>query len=871
MKTTNNTRLSLLLGALLVAIFAVSPAAHAQYVVTTVGVAVTENFNSYNGTAAPANWTLSSNNRTSPANTANGTAGFQGNDTGSSATGGWRNYGTTGSGSLGYVGNGNFGSGNGANNYPAIMTTQFQNSTGGVVTSFLLGYTGEQWRHGGSRESFILVYYSLDGSAFTQITGLTFNSLNVSATGNDAALNGDVAANRTVLSAANVNSLSVVNGNSIYFRWTYNGSATGAGSRQGLSIDDISVTFNGGGAPVATDYYWTGGDGTLGGSGTWATTGSTWSATNSPITEIVWDSSKKAIFAGTAGTVTVSTVSANNGLVFSNTGYSLTNGTLTLGGASQAINSVTTDTGVTTTIGSTLAGTAGLTKAGAGTLVLSGANSFSGGIALSAGGLSVSAANNLGDAGNDIAFGGGTLVTTASFETGSGMDFSGSGTIDIAGGTTLTNNGAFNMSALTLSNTGTLQLNGATRTVGNLAFTAGGTLSGSAAISATSLTADSLTSGTATVNPDIVFSSGSKNTTVGGGGNLVLNGNITGLSVADRITKLGAGTLVVNGTSTGGYRLGAAGTTNGGTLVVGSSTAIGANTFQFNYGTLAASAPMTITNVLSIGGRDTGAAVIGGSNAIEFSGPVSWFTTNAGNAYLNVDNSSTFSGVVSNVATTATKLVFGGAGTMTLSGSSANTFTNAVVVSNTLTVNLNKSASTTAIGGNVEVQTGAKLLISASEQVVDTSVVTLSGGTIQRASGVSETFGNLNLTANSFLNFGGVAESRFLQFDAFTPGAFTLNVSNFLVGNQLRYDAANLAAGQALLTSSIVFSGSDGFSTSFGSGVFTITAIPEPSTYVAAAGLLALMAWPMRRRLVRDAKSILGLRAPMRDRLGKRA
>ena len=29
---------------------------------------------------------------------------------------------------------------------------------------------------------------------------------------------------------------------------------------------------------------------------------------------------------------------------------------------------------------------------------------------------------------------------------------------------------------------------------------------------------------------------------------------------------------------------------------------------------------------------------------------------------------------------------------------------------------------------------------------------------------------------------------------------------------------------------------------------FTITAIPEPSTYLAALGLLALMLWPLRRK-----------------------
>jgi hypothetical protein len=37
-------------------------------------------------------------------------------------------------------------------------------------------------------------------------------------------------------------------------------------------------------------------------------------------------------------------------------------------------------------------------------------------------------------------------------------------------------------------------------------------------------------------------------------------------------------------------------------------------------------------------------------------------------------------------------------------------------------------------------------------------------------------------------------------------------------------------------------------SSSWNGSTFTITAVPEPSTYLAAFGLLALMLWPLRRK-----------------------
>ncbi len=89
---------------------------------------------------------------------------------------------------------------------------------------------------------------------------------------------------------------------------------------------------------------------------------------------------------------------------------------------------------------------------------------------------------------------------------------------------------------------------------------------------------------------------------------------------------------------------------------------------------------------------------------------------------------------------------------------------------------------------------------------------------------------------------------------------------NFTQGNSLVIRNTSNWADQ--INSGFTFDGDGGFgSSSFVDGTFTITAIPEPSTYAAAAGLLALFLWPVRRRLLKDAKSILGLRPTGRDRI----
>ena len=204
-----------------------------------------------------------------------------------------------------------------------------------------------------------------------------------------------------------------------------------------------------------------------------------------------------------------------------------------------------------------------------------------------------------------------------------------------------------------------------------------------------------------------------------------------------------------------------------------------------------------------------------------------------------------------------------GAGTLILSSGIAGANTGALNISNGV-VQLN--ATGVAAAGtvtSVAVGSGATLLISQSEQVNNTAAVTLSGGTISRAGGVSETFGTLTLTGNSFLNFGGVSEAANLTFGTLNLGGYNVSVSGFALNNQLKYAAASEASGLSLLSS---FSFDNSYTTSFspGTSTFTITAIPEPSTYLAAAGLIGLMLWPARRRLLRDAKSILALRSGRR-------
>ena len=343
-------------------------------------------------------------------------------------------------------------------------------------------------------------------------------------------------------------------------------------------------------------------------------------------------------------------------------------------------------------------------------------------------------------------------------------------------------------------------------------------------------------------------------TTASGTGHTV-SGAVTGLR---GIVKQGAGTLTLSGanTSTGGLFV------DDGTLQVdGGSLAFGQ--IDIGSGVAGDQSPNSATLRLSSGTISQGITVnnegTAGARAIEFanatgsatlSGTVSLEKT----VTADVANSAA-TGVLSGAVSGTGGITKTGNGTLTLSGASANTYTGLTTVS-AGTLNLNKSNGN-AIAGATTIGSGAVLLLSASNQVDSGAgdLVTLSGGTIRRGASVSEAFGNLNVTSNSFLDFGtgAVAEGYGMRFETYTSSAL-LTVQNFLPGNKLQFasgfNSALLPTGGSL--SNANFSFSNGFTTGTEGGYFTITAIPEPSTYLAVAGLFALFAASAWRRSRKD-------------------
>jgi DNA/RNA endonuclease G (NUC1)/fibronectin type 3 domain-containing protein len=205
---------------------------------TTLGAAVTENFDTLSNTAGsttntalPAGWYITEQGGGARDNEQYGV------DTGGSTTGDIYSYGAAASTdrALGALRSGTL---------IPFYGAKYTNNTGATITSLVVAYTGEEWRLGtAARTDQINFEYSLTATdlttgTYTGVAALNFVTPDTATTG---AKNGNAAADRTVIGPVTI-PVSIANGATFFIRWT-DTDATGADD--GLSVDDFSLTANG--------------------------------------------------------------------------------------------------------------------------------------------------------------------------------------------------------------------------------------------------------------------------------------------------------------------------------------------------------------------------------------------------------------------------------------------------------------------------------------------------------------------------------------------------------------------------------------------------------------------------------------------------
>jgi autotransporter-associated beta strand protein len=199
------------------------------------------------------------------------------------------------------------------------------------------------------------------------------------------------------------------------------------------------------------------------------------------------------------------------------------------------------------------------------------------------------------------------------------------------------------------------------------------------------------------------------------------------------------------------------------------------------------------------------------------------------NSIMNIDGTGNLS-ISATISGTTRSLTKTGAGELILSGT--NTFSGGTIVSaGTLTL-----ASASALGSG--------------------STLTLSGGTL-KLSTTGTTVTNLNVTANSTIDFGGANASLNITNLSVTAGV-TLNIINWVNATDAFITTAWVGATQDTIGAApmnrVVFSGFTGDNTAWESIDNRIRPIPEPSTYGALllGAVTGLMFW-RRRRQARSA------------------
>jgi autotransporter-associated beta strand protein len=249
------------------------------------------------------------------------------------------------------------------------------------------------------------------------------------------------------------------------------------------------------------------------------------------------------------------------------------------------------------------------------------------------------------------------------------------------------------------------------------------------------------------------------------------------LNIAAKVRSTGSISAGLTKAGPGALRLGRPGTFAGaatlsaGTLLVGDDTALGTGTFVITGGTLQADgAAQTLANALTLGGDFT----VAGGLALIFNGAAAL----TGNRTITVTNTglTNFNGAIG--PTFFNALTKAGAGTLRLSGTTNNTYTGPTTVSDG-TLELNKTLGAVAFGGKLVVGDGAGPAGSAvarhlqSDNIPDTSTVTVNADGLYDLNGQSDTVGAVTVT-------GGTVKTSGANLGRVTAGNTSFNAASTL-------------------------------------------------------------------------------------------
>ncbi|MCB9339382.1 MAG: autotransporter-associated beta strand repeat-containing protein [Lewinellaceae bacterium] len=450
------------------------------------------------------------------------------------------------------------------------------------------------------------------------------------------------------------------------------------------------------------------------------------------------------------------------------------------------------------TISGIISGAFNLTKAGLGTMLLSGLNTYSGKTTISAGILAANSLQNV--SGGASALGAPTTVANGTIDisgtgifqyrgtghssnrvinltaSGGTIDAAGSGTLTLSGGVTGTNlslvltgvgtgiqsgtigtgNGSLTMdgdgqwtlsgnntyTGATTINNGTLALGASERISNSSALVIYGTFD----LAGFSETVASLT-GDGTVTSSVAAAS---TFTAGNNSNTTFDGIIEdgdGISVS--LVKIGNGTLTLAGDNT-----------------YSGPTLINAGTIKIDLadGSIPDLSAVVVTGTLDLFGNDETIGSLAGAGTVRSSVAGAVMLAAGGD-----DSNTTFSGVIQNGSGTMS-LTKEGVGALTLSGS--NTYTGTTTIS------------------------AGTLVLGAAERIANTSNVILSGGTFKTGAttGLTETVGTLTLDATSTIALG--TGSHTLSFAASNGQSWSPCDTLIITGWQGGYNGTAGTAGK---------------------------------------------------------------------------